>query len=138
MKVPFAFVADEANISEEGKLNVLGMFDRLIAGAFPVVQPRMVFCFRTQSEPVDAGRTLSVLVRLVDEAGESLFEAAGDMRTPHLPPGEVLSGNQVFTLLGVKFHRAGTYRFVVHVEDELASETQLIVSAHAAPVAGLN
>ena len=55
MKIPMAFLADEANISQEGKLNVLGIFDRIAAAEFPVVHPRMVFAFRVQADFGDGG-----------------------------------------------------------------------------------
>jgi hypothetical protein len=138
MKVPLAFVADEANLSQEGKLNVLGMFDRVQAMEFPVVHPKMVFAFRVEAEPGDAERPFSVAVRLVDGVGEVLFEAAGEMVVPRLPPGETFSANQVFSLVGIQFPRADTYRFVVQIAGETASETALIVSGPAAPVTGLN
>ena len=138
MKVPLAFVADEANLSQEGKLNVLGMFDRVAAMTFPVVHPKMVFAFRVEAEPGDADRPFPVAVRLVDSAGEPLFEAAGEMTVPRLPVGELFSANQVFSLVGVEFPRAGTYRFVVMIAGEKASETILVVSGPPAPVTGLN
>ena len=139
MKIPMAFVADEANVSQEGKLNVLGIFDRIVTAELPLIHPRMVFCFRVVAEPGDAGRALPVQVRLVDEAGEPLFEAAGDMVTPILPMGDVFSANQVFTLLGVQFPRPGTYRFTVTIGDAAPHETPLHVSmANPTPAGELN
>ena len=58
MKIPMALLADEANVSQEGKLNVLGVFDRIAAAGFPTVHPKMVFVFRVQAEYADAGREL--------------------------------------------------------------------------------
>jgi hypothetical protein len=136
MKIPMAFVADEANVSQEGKLNVLGIFDRIVSAEMPLVHPRMVFCFRVVAEPGDAGRALPVQVRLVDDADEPLFEAAGEMVSPLLPPGEVFSANQVFTLVGVAFPRPGTYRFTVAIGDAPPHETPLHISLAPTPAAG--
>jgi hypothetical protein len=139
MKIPMAFVADEANVSQEGKLNVLGIFDRIVAAEMPLVHPRLVFCFRVIAEPGDAGRTLPVHVRLVNDADEPMFEAAGDMVTPILPPGEVFSANQVFTMVGVQFPRPGAYRFTVTIGSAPTHETPLHVSlAPTNPVSGMN
>jgi hypothetical protein len=138
MKIPMAFVADEANVSQEGKLNVLGIFDRIGANEFPVVHPRLVFCFRVVAEAGDAGRSLPVQVRLVDEAGDPLFEAAGEMMIPHLPPAEVFSANQVFSLVGIQFPRPGTYRFVIAIGDAAPHETTLMVSGPPPVASGIN
>ncbi|HET6233069.1 MAG TPA: hypothetical protein VFE05_23530 [Longimicrobiaceae bacterium] len=127
MKIPMAFLADEANISQEGKLNVMGIFDRLAAAEFPVVHPRMVFTFRVQAESGDAGRTFPVQVRLLDDADNPLFEAAGEMVAPIVPLGEFMTANQVFTLVGIQFPRPGSYRFVVSVGEMEPHETPFLV-----------
>lgn len=127
MKIPMALLADEANVSQEGKLNVLGVFDRIAAASFPVQHPRMVFVFRVQAEYADAGQTFPVRVRLMDEDGGTLFEASGDLAAPPVPPGEFLTANQLFALVGVRFPRPGSYKFVVTVGDLPPHETPLML-----------
>src|SRR5690349_25131268 len=100
MHIPMALLADEANVSQEGKLNILGVFDRVAAPAFPTVHPKMVFVFRVQAEYPDSGRSFAVRVRLLDEDGAVLFEAGGDLVPPAVPPGEFATANQIFTLVG--------------------------------------
>lgn len=122
-----AVVADEANVSQEGKLNLLGIFDRIAAATFPVVHPKMVFAFRVEAEFADSGRMFPVHVSMEDEEGTALFQAAGEMMAPHVAPGELSTANQVFALVGVTFPRAGLYRFVVRVGDTPPHETPLLV-----------
>jgi hypothetical protein len=124
-----AFLADEANLSQEGKLNVLGVFDRLAASAFPVVHPRMVFAFRVHAEYGDGGGTFTVRVRLVDEDGGVHFQAEGEIVAPEVPPGEFSVANQLFTLVGVQFAHPGVYKFLVHLGDLPAHETPFVVAA---------
>jgi hypothetical protein len=128
-----AVLADEANVSQEGKLNLMGIFDRIAAADFPVVHPKMVFAFRVEAEFADSGRMFPVRVSMEDEDGTALFEAGGDMMAPHVPPGEYSTANQLFALVGVQFPRAGMYRFVVRVGDEPPHETPLLVSPASAP-----
>jgi len=128
MKIPMAFLADEANISQEGKLNVLGIFDRIAAAEFPVVHPRMVFAFRVQAEFADAGRNHELAVTLESDDDEILFEASGDINPPVVPPGEFSTANQVFTLVGLTFPRPGLYRFVVTLHGLDRYETPFVVS----------
>lgn len=129
MRIPMAVLADEANVSQEGKLNLLGIFDRIAAPEFPVVHPRMVFAFRLEAEYGDAGRTLPVRVHLEDEDGQKMFDAAGEIATPMVPPGEFSTANQLFTMVGVQFPRPGTYRFVLQVGDEPAHVSPFLVQA---------
>jgi hypothetical protein len=127
MHIPMAVLADEANVSQEGKLNILGVFDRLAAPSFPTVHPKMVFVFRVQAEYADSGRSFPVRVRLVDEDGAVLFEAGGDLVPPAVPPGELASANQIFALVGIGFPRPGSYRFVLTVGELPPHETPLIL-----------
>lgn len=122
-----ALLADEANVSQEGKLNVLGIFDRIAAADFPTLHPRMVFAFRVQAEFPDSGRPFPVRVRLVDEDGGVMFEATGEIVAPELAPGEFSSANQVFTLVGVQFAQPGVYKFIVRVGDLEPHETPFAV-----------
>ena len=125
MHIPMAVLADEANVSQEGKLNVLGVFDRIAAGTFPTVHPKMVFVFRVQAEHADSGRSFPVRVRLVDEDGGVIFESEGELVPPQVPPGEVASANHIFALVGIGFRRPGRYSFVLNVGDLPPLETPL-------------
>jgi hypothetical protein len=125
MKIPVALLADEANISQEGKLNILGAFDRIAAARYPTLHPRMVFVFRVHAEYADAGERFPTRVRLMDEDGGILFEANGELTAPHLAPGEFITANQVFSLVGVRFPHPGHYKFVLNVGDLPPHETPL-------------
>jgi hypothetical protein len=133
MKIPMAFLADEANVSQEGKLNVLGIFDRIASTAFPTVHPRMVFAFRVQAEFNDSERPFTVRVRLMDEDGGVLFDASGEMVAPVVQPGEFSTANQVFTLVGVQFQQPGNFKFVVNMGDLPPHETPFVVAEAQAP-----
>jgi hypothetical protein len=127
VRIPMAFLADEANVSQEGKLNVLGIFDRIAAAQFPVLHPRMVFAFRVQAEYSDAEQSLPVRVRMVDEDGGVMFEANGEISPPPVPPGEFATANQVFTLVGVQFPQPGSYKFIVNLGELDPHETPFSV-----------
>ena len=126
-----AILADEANVSQEGKLNVLGIFDRIAAAEFPVMHPRMVFAFRVEAEAGDGGRGFPVNVELLDPDGAVLFQAAGEMIAPRVSAGEFTTSNQVFTLVGLQFPRAGLYRFVITIADTEPHETPFLVQSTA-------
>ena len=136
MRIAMAVLADEANVSQEGKLNILGIFDRLAAVQFPVAHPKMVFAFRVEAGYGDAGRSTPVVVRLQDDAGEVLFEATGDMSPPMVPPGEFATANQVFSLVGIQFPHPGTYRFVIEMGTMEPHETVFQVQQVGAPAVG--
>jgi hypothetical protein len=131
-----ALIADEANISQEGKLNVLGAFDRIAAPAFPTVHPKMVFVFRIEAGYGDGGRPIPVRVRLIDEDGEVLFEAGGEIVAPEVAPGDVATAYQLFALAGVRFPEPGMYKFIVTLGDLAPHETPLTLVLNSWPIEG--
>lgn len=136
MEIPLMLIADEANISQEGKLNVMGVFDRIASAAFPIIHPRMVVVVRFQAEFADSGKRFPVRIRLMDEDGGVVFEAGGEIEGPQIPPGEFLTANQIFGLVGVRFARAGSYKLVLNVGDMDPRELPLrIVQAKWGPQA---
>ena len=137
MRIPLAVLADEANVSQEGKLNLMGIFDRIAAAEFPVVHPKMVFAFRVEAEYGDAGRTFPVHVAMEAEDGSELFHAEGEIMAPGVPHGEFSTANQIFALVGVQFPAPGVYRFTVRVGDSARAEAPFLVQ-HSARDPSLN
>ena len=135
-----AVLADEANVSQEGKLNLMGIFDRIGAAEFPVVHPRLVFVFRVEAEFADSGRSFPVAVTMEDDEGNTLFDAEGQIVAPHVLPGEFATANQLFSMVGVQFPSPGRYRFVVRLGDLEPHATPFLVAAEgsAAPPGKLN
>jgi hypothetical protein len=127
VNISMALIADEANISQEGKLNLLGAFDRIAASAFPMVHPKMVFVFRIEAGYGDGGAPVPVRIRLVDADGAALFEAGGEIVAPEVEPGDFATAYQVFTLLGIHFPQPGTYKFLVNLGELTPHETPFSV-----------
>jgi hypothetical protein len=120
-----ALIADEANLSQEGKLNVLGAFDRIAAPAYPTVHPKMVFVFRIEAGYGDGGKLVPVRIRLMDDDGQVIFEAGGEIMAPEVAPGDFATAHQIFTLVGAEIPRPGVYKFVINLGDLPPHETQL-------------
>lgn len=123
-----ALIADEANLSQDGKLNVLGAFDRIVTAQFPTVHPKMVFVFRIEAGFSDSLRKVPVRVRLMDEDGSVLFEAGGEIGAPEVRPGDLATAYQLFGLAGIRFPTPGQYKFVVNLGELPPHETPLVVA----------
>ena len=66
MHVQFALFADAANVSQEGKLNILGVFDALHVGQLPAMHPRATFVVRLKAVAEDVakeGMCISIPIR---------------------------------------------------------------------------
>ncbi|MHB1194775.1 MAG: DUF6941 family protein [Longimicrobiales bacterium] len=123
MEVVLAALCDSANISTDGKLNVLGVFDLIQADAFPAHQASMSFAFRMRAEYEDQGRASRVEVTLMDSDGRRLWGGSVEVVVGAIAPGEFAHISQVLRLDNVQFRSAGRYRFRIQVGDQGAHDT---------------
>lgn len=117
MRVLFACLADHADASAAGKLNVAGIFDRIGCRSFPARHGKMFFVFRLMAEFEDSGQAISITVRLRDEDSIAVREFKGTIMCPAVVPGEFTTFNQIFELNDTVFERAGRYTFAVQISD---------------------
>ena len=60
MKIALATLADAANISQEGKLNVMGVFQTITMENTPAVFAKMVLAVIVEAETEDLGNTIQI------------------------------------------------------------------------------
>ena len=130
MQVKLALLADYANVTAEGKLNILGIFDRINVPELPVVHPQMHLILRIEAHSAERNRAHNVEIRLHDPDGQTIFEVTGDM-VPQGVAGQTVSTNQILTLNNLQLTKTGGYNFVVLVNNDLKSEVLLEVELHA-------
>lgn len=130
MRVKLALVADHANVTAEGKLNILGIFDRIKVNALPAVHPQMHLVLRFEAHPVERERIHNVEIRLHDPDGHTVFEVKGDV-VPHGQPGQTIASNQILTLNNLQLAKSGGYTFAVFVNNDL--KTELALGVEVAP-----
>jgi hypothetical protein len=126
MQVKLAVLADYANVSSEGKLNILGIFDRVNVTDLPAAHPQMHLILRLQAHPAERDRPHKVEIRLHDPDGQTVFELAGDI-VPRGIPGETIASNQILTINNLAIAKVGEYTFVVFIDNDLKAEVPLSV-----------
>ena len=124
MQIKLALLADYANVTAEGKLNILGIFDRITVQDLPAVHPQMHLILRLEAHAAERNRSHGIEIRLYDPDGLTVFEVKGDM-VPHGSAGVTSATNQILTLNNLQLNKAGGYMFVVFVNNDLKSEIPL-------------
>jgi hypothetical protein len=131
MQVKLALLADYANITAEGKLNILGIFDRISVPAVPAGHPQMHLILRLDAHAAEKGRPHALEIRLHDPDGQTLIEFSGEVVPQGGGPGEAVSTNQIVTINNLGLPVAGEYMFVVFVDRDLKAEIPLVVELRA-------
>ena len=119
VEVDLALLADAATIDAAGKLNILGVFDRLTSASLPAQHPQMVLILRFTASLQEMGRH-HVEIALRDPSGGEVMRIDGDMQ---LGGGSGARGGaikvpHILHLDGLVFPKAGLYAFDVAVDDE--------------------
>ena len=134
MQVTLAVLADSANVTGDGKLNILGIFDRINLMQIPATHPQMHLVLRLEAQSAEFNRTHAVEIRLQDPEGIVIFEVKGEI-VPRGEPGQSVSTNQILTLNNLQLEKIGAYSFVVFVNNDLKTQIPLTVEFVAMPAA---
>lgn len=121
-----AVCCDAANVSREGKLNLLGIFNSIHAARFPATHPHLALVLRVEAGMGDEG-THPLQISLVDEDGQRLFEVGGQIQLQGARPGRPMTAQTIMDINNVAFPRAGTFTFEVF----LAARHARSVAIHA-------
>lgn len=119
MNVPLALLADSANISQEGKLNVLGAFNTIYAPSFPVVHPAMVLVLQLMASPAEYGQTKKLKVTILDADANHIASFGGDLQVN--TPDDLGAPNNDYSVIHIPpmpFPHAGDYAIYILIGGE--------------------
>lgn len=133
MHISFALFADAANISQEGKLNILGVFDAVQVGTLPTMHPRATLVVRLKATREDIGGHALGLA-WINPRGSELWTSAGEVNVGP-PPSHVLEMDlPIVAAIDLPIDQAGPYVMRIALDGTIAVEVPLQVST-AGPAA---
>lgn len=127
MEVGLAVLADSANVSREGKLNILGIFDRVMIRQLPGQLPPMHLVLRLEARPSDLGTEHTVQVRLAGPGGQAIFDINGTFTPRGRNADRTVAVNHIINFGPVPLQHAGPHQVLIRVDDELVREIPLLV-----------
>lgn len=117
MQIRIAALADYTNITQNGKLNILGIFSQIHASSAPVVHSQMQFVVQFAFEPDETGAR-NIRIILQDADGKQVLAVEGIANIPKPAGPDPVIFNQVILLQNVLFPHFGSYEFAIEVDDE--------------------
>jgi len=138
MQVAFALFADAANLSQEGKLNIMGVFDALQVGSLPAVHPRAHLVVRLKGDVSDVGRH-TVTLRWVNPQGNELWTSTGDLNVGQPPTGVVEMDLPLIAQIDLPIDAGGVFRMTVSLDGQQSADVavQVRVAPQMRPPTGL-
>jgi hypothetical protein len=121
VKLRFAVLAEYANVTGDGKLNILGITDHLYAYNFPAIHRDLVVVNSLETENEDDGTKQEIRVQIIDPDGKMISNAGGILDIVGLR--QVV--NQVHVFQDLQFAAPGGYEVQIYVNNQLVKTLDL-------------
>lgn len=129
MDVTVAVLADYANVSKDGKLNIMGIFQEINPPTLPFSLPQMYLVLSLSAGPAESGATRDMRIALLHSDGEEVLTVEAEMPVPSpTRPGSRAYINEAIGLAGVTFERPGDYAFSLLIGDDEKASVPLHVN----------
>jgi hypothetical protein len=118
MKLLYALLCDNAFLSIDRKVNMIGVFETINAQKFPVTHPKFVIV--GSIEPTKKNFKMSL--NIVDEDSKPIL---GDIQEREVNLPQETSGqnfNFIIEVINTNFSSAGTYRVQVSIDGKVIGE----------------
>lgn len=127
MNVVLAVIADSANISQEGKLNIMGIFDALYAETFPTIHPEMKLVVQLEADIDEGEQVHEIEIQMMDADGRKPFVVNGQVVVGEVQPGSPFKTHSILNIRGVQFERPGDFVFNILVDGQVKRQVPLKV-----------
>ena len=118
MDVTLAVCCDAANVSREGKLNLLGIFNSIQAAQYPCTHPHLALVLRVEARIGEEG-IYPLELKLVDEDGHVLFAIGGQVTLQGAEPGRPMTAQTIMDINNFTLPRPGTYAFDIMIDKKV-------------------
>lgn len=118
MEVRLAVLADAANVSRDGKLNILGEFNQILVSDFPAVHPSMTLVIKVEGDISEVEEEHNLQIRIVNEDGKRVAEIE-EIRFRFSEPADAAlpaSKGMIATLHTAVFEQPGVYSFDIFID----------------------
>ena len=126
LEIKLATIADAANISREGKLNITGIFNNIKTASFPASHPCMVLVYVIEGDRSDSQAQHILKVDLIDEDGTLIIPSLeGKINFRTVGDVNKVSASQIIQFANVQFKKHGRHEFKILLNGEVRATVPL-------------
>ena len=127
----FLLLCDYASRAIGGKLNIMGIYERIMVNELPFRIPHAYIVVRILIDPSEAGQKHEFKLDMVNDEDKEMMKLEGFFDVPPLPPGfdaEELRHDEIFPLYGPVFEEEGQYLLRMWLDGELDTTEPLYIN----------
>ncbi len=130
MEVTLAVACDYASITDDGKLNIMGVFREVNPTAFPFALQQMFLVVSWEAGAAEFNTPKEVRIAFVDEDGnvQINLDLPGVVVPEPTRPGSRVPFNQIIGMGGLPIQRQGGHAFLILVGGEEKVRVPLYVN----------
>jgi hypothetical protein len=134
VRLTAALLADYANVTTDGKLNVMGVFGRMTVTRLPITYPSLYLVARFEAR-VTEGTRHTVQVALVDTDGQEVVPklAPIPLHFQITGPGRPLRAQLLMEFADLRLPVLGEYDFHIFVDGEYLESVPLYLESVSEP-----
>jgi len=133
MKPILFLMADYANVTRDGKLNVMGIFNDINAFNFPARHASMHLVAKLGPELSEYGQKRTFTVILMDADANHILEVSGELEVPTAQGGRKPEVNIIIDLKDIILPKPGRYAFALLIDKDQKDELTLYVNQLESP-----
>ncbi|HJP82898.1 MAG TPA: hypothetical protein VJ835_05270 [Fimbriimonadaceae bacterium] len=130
MTIPFAVVADHASADSSGKLNLLGVFERITVQRFPSIHKRLYLVFRISCPVNEANRQFELTLKFLDQDGREEFKIGPlKSKVPDVrPDGAPIEIPMILELENLQLIKEGRHEWKIEVDGDTKAQIPITIS----------
>jgi len=126
-KLNFMHLCDYASAGENGKLNVLGIFENIFSNATPFIHPQLYIVTNISIKKIGNYKQIIKIVREIDSV-EIIKSLEFNVLIPNIPSPKEARVGFIGQFNSIKFEEFGDYLAQVFIDSEKIGEIKLSIS----------
>jgi hypothetical protein len=128
MRLRLAVAADYANLSSDGKINIMGVFHEIGPSGFPVGLSQGFLVLEWEAGPAEIGTQRTVRIAFVDPDGDEKVALVVPLAIPGAQrPGGPILFNQIINVAGTPIERSGEHAYYILADNDEKGRVALYV-----------